>query len=115
MIFFLQSLIKFVFSSLRSYPITVNTIDSYQGQEKDIVIISTTRTKGVGFMASSQRLNVAITRAKRCLIICGNFVSLQTTHIWSSLIKDATERNLLYNVSRDDVQNGKRIMSCIKK
>lgn len=98
-----------------SFPITVNTIDSYQGQEKDIVIISTTRTKGVGFMSSSHRLNVAITRARRCLIICGNFISLQNTHIWSSLIKDATDRNLIYTVSKNDIKNGKRIMSCIKK
>lgn len=59
--------------------IPVNTIDSYQGQEKDIIIISNTRTTGVGFLSYPQRLNVAMTRAKKCLIICGNYVSVKVS------------------------------------
>lgn len=55
----------------------MNTIDSCQGQERDIVIISIARTRGIGFLAIRQRLNVALTRAKKMLILCGNFNSLQ--------------------------------------
>lgn len=62
--------------TLSGYDFPVNTIDSYQGQEKDIIILSTARTTGVGFLANPQRLNVALTRAKKCLIICGNFTSV---------------------------------------
>lgn len=55
----------------------MNTIDSFQGQEKDIIIISVTRSRGIGFLTQSERLNVALTRARKCLILCGNFQSLQ--------------------------------------
>lgn len=55
----------------------VNTIDSYQGLEKDVIIISNARTNGVGFLSNAQRLNVALTRPKKCLILCGNFKNLE--------------------------------------
>lgn len=63
----------------------VNTIDSFQGGECDILLISTVRTYGVGFMDDMCRLNVALTRAKKSLIICGNFTSLQVSHILTYL------------------------------
>lgn len=65
-----------------TYPfVTVNTIDSCQGQERDIIIISIARSRGIGFLAIRQRLNVALTRAKKMLILCGNFNSLQVCNI----------------------------------
>ena len=51
---------------------SVSTVDSYQGQEADIVIISTVRTERIGFVDDLQRLNVALTRAKRLVRIVGN-------------------------------------------
>lgn len=57
--------------------IMVNTIDSYQGLEKDVIVISNARTSGIGFLSNPQRLNVALTRAKKCLILCGNFRNLE--------------------------------------
>lgn len=59
--------------------IQVYTIDSAQGLEKDIVILSVTRTHGLGFLNNPRRLNVALTRAKRALYVCGNFSSLQVS------------------------------------
>lgn len=50
---------------------SVSTVDSFQGQEADIVIISTVRTKAIGFIDDRQRLNVALTRAKQVLRIVG--------------------------------------------
>jgi hypothetical protein len=50
---------------------TVSTVDSYQGREADIVIISTVRTKSVGFVDDRQRINVALTRAKRLVRVVG--------------------------------------------
>lgn len=55
--------------------IQVNTIDSFQGQEKDVVYISLTRSNAeqqIGFLADVRRMNVAMTRAKRKLIIVGD-------------------------------------------
>lgn len=53
----------------------INTVDKFQGMERNIVIISTVRNneKGsIGFAEKLQRINVALSRAKRLLIIVGN-------------------------------------------
>ncbi|GJT29581.1 P-loop containing nucleoside triphosphate hydrolase [Tanacetum coccineum] len=52
-----------------------NTIDGFQGCEKDVIIISTVTAKGsnsVGFISTDQIANVALTRARHCLSILGN-------------------------------------------
>lgn len=66
---------------LRKISLNVNTIDSFQGSECDVLLMSTVRTNGVGFMDDMCRLNVALTRAKQSLIICGNFMSLKVRHL----------------------------------
>jgi superfamily I DNA and/or RNA helicase len=48
------------------------TVDRFQGNEADMVIISLVRSVGVGFLDSPNRLNVALTRARRQLIIVGD-------------------------------------------
>ncbi|GLH09336.1 Regulator of nonsense transcripts 1 homolog, partial [Gryllus bimaculatus] len=68
-------------SRTNNVTVVVNTIDGFQGRECDVIIFSCVRTRGVGFMGESQRLNVALTRARRSLIICGNFVSLQDSDV----------------------------------
>ncbi|KAE8740877.1 hypothetical protein FOCC_FOCC013590 [Frankliniella occidentalis] len=78
--------------------IEVNTIDSYQGQEKDVTIISCVRTNGVGFLSDRQRINVALTRAKYAEFICGNFSSLDRDNMWNNLLTDARQRNCFHEV-----------------
>jgi senataxin len=56
--------------------IFVSSTDAAQGKECDIVIISVARTEGTGFLIHPERLNVALTRAKKFLILCGNFNDL---------------------------------------
>ncbi|MCQ2191536.1 MAG: AAA domain-containing protein [Paludibacteraceae bacterium] len=54
--------------------ITVNTIDGFQGQERDVVLISLVRANeegNIGFLRELRRMNVAMTRAKMKLIIVG--------------------------------------------
>ena len=66
----------------------VDTIDGYQGREKDFIIISVVRTGGtMGFMKSYRRLNVALTRAKYGLYIFGDCDLLNKHEEWRSLIK----------------------------
>ena len=58
----------------------VNTVDAFQGQERDIIIMSCVRSKnGIGFLSDQQRLCVALTRAKHSTIVCGNFNNLSVS------------------------------------
>lgn len=55
--------------------IKVDTVDSYQGKENRIIILSTVRQnniQGTGFLKSDSRVNVAVSRAKDCLVIFGS-------------------------------------------
>lgn len=52
--------------------VTVNTVDGFQGQERDVIIISCVRHNSNLFLADQQRLNVSLTRAKHALFICAH-------------------------------------------
>lgn len=57
----------------------VNTVDGFQGQERDVIIMSCVRSNGIGFLSDKQRLCVALTRAKHSLILCGNFCTFMVS------------------------------------
>ena len=62
--------------------ITVNTVDGFQGQERDIILISLVRSNDggdIGFLRDLRRMNVAITRARMKLIILGSAQTM-TSH-----------------------------------
>jgi len=65
--------------------VVVNSVDAFQGGQKDIIIYSTVRSsdknKDIGFLKSKERLNVAFSRAKRLLIIVGDAEFLSNTAI----------------------------------
>lgn len=59
--------------------VTINTIDSFQGQERDVIIISLVRANDngqIGFLSDLRRMNVAMTRARMKLIIIGSAMTL---------------------------------------
>ena len=65
--------------------ITSSTIDSFQGQESDIIIFSTVRCNvdgDVGFLDDPRRLNVLWTRARPAFIIVGDRVPLGANRLW---------------------------------
>ncbi|XP_032933345.1 probable helicase senataxin isoform X2 [Catharus ustulatus] len=93
-------------------PGEVDTVDAFQGREKDCIIVSCVRanssdgstlasvqassTKGsIGFLASLQRLNVTITRARFSLFILGRLQTLMEDKNWYHLIQDAQKRGAI--------------------
>lgn len=64
---------------LASMPLTVNTIDGFQGQESELVYISLVRSneKGeIGFLKDYRRMNVAMTRARKQLVVIGDSATI---------------------------------------
>ena len=59
--------------------ITINTVDGFQGQERDIILVSLVRSNDegqIGFLRDLRRMNVAITRARMKLIVLGDAATL---------------------------------------
>ena len=77
----------------------IESVDGFQGMEKEYIIISTVRSNPegkIGFLTSEKRLNVALTRAKKGLIIFGNCKCLsKRSSIWRDLIDFYSSKNLI--------------------
>ncbi len=61
--------------------VKTHTVDGYQGQEREIIILSLVRSnkeKRIGFLADMRRLNVSLTRAKRKLVVIGDSSTLSS-------------------------------------
>ncbi|KAL3422659.1 helicase required for RNAi-mediated heterochromatin assembly 1 [Phlyctema vagabunda] len=91
---------KTILKQLRKLPVlrgetyfNVFTVDSYQGEENDIVLLSLVRSNahlGIGFLENQNRLVVSLSRARRGLYIFGNAVTLAGAdegHIWTLVFK----------------------------
>uniref|UniRef100_A0A7S3GI06 RNA helicase n=1 Tax=Palpitomonas bilix TaxID=652834 RepID=A0A7S3GI06_9EUKA len=94
--------------------VSVGTVDDYQGQEKTVIIISTTISRDIssnesltkssifrnvvddslGMVGNPKRFNVAITRAKALLVIIGNPRTLAHNKYWKKLLEYAVENSM---------------------
>lgn len=91
-------------------PIDVNTVDSFQGREKDLVIFSAVRSQyvgdkvaatkaNVGFLADQRRMNVALTRARLNMWVVGNGRYLQANPQWGKFVNFCNEKQHTFNVN----------------
>lgn len=74
------------------------TIDSFQGQEKTVIILSLVRSNEngtIGFLSDYRRMNVALTRAKRKLIVIGDSATIGADSFYSAFL-DYVEKNGSY-------------------
>lgn len=83
--------------------ITVNTVDGFQGQERDVIVISLVRANAdgqIGFLSDLRRMNVAITRARMKLIIMGDVPTMTRHPFYRKLYDFITE-----NQTHEQTQN----------
>ncbi len=76
-------------ADLTDYRFDVNTIDGFQGQERDVIYISLVRsnTKGeIGFLKDYRRMNVAMTRARKKLVIIGDSATLGSDDFYQKFL-----------------------------
>ena len=85
-----------------SQNVRVGTVDSFQGQEKDVIVFSAVRSNPLnelGFLRDSRRLCVALTRARRGLVLVGDPSNLKTCRHWRSLLESCEKRGCLLMAS----------------
>ncbi|KAJ3689681.1 hypothetical protein LUZ61_018845 [Rhynchospora tenuis] len=86
--------------------VRVKSIDGFQGQEEDIIILSTVHCNNrgsVGFLHDNQRTKVAITRARHCMWIVGSATTLlESGTIWSDIVFDARKRRCYFEAKDND-------------
>lgn len=76
--------------------ISINTIDGFQGQERDIVYISLTRSNPdnrIGFLSDIRRMNVAMTRARKKLVVVGDSGTLSQFPFYAGFIAHAERKD----------------------
>jgi len=82
--------------------VETNSVDGFQGREKDVIIFSAVRSNDsgtVGFLHDWRRINVMLTRAKRGLIVIGNRETLKTDIFWKSWLKWAATHGCIQGES----------------
>ncbi|KAM0677839.1 hypothetical protein BDAP_001517 [Binucleata daphniae] len=89
--------------------IKINTVDSFQGQEKDVIIFSMVRSnedKDIGFLEEIRRTNVAITRCKKGLFVVGNSYNFQKNVFYDKFVQFLYENGFCIDpVNFDKIAN----------
>ena len=113
---------KFLQSFPREYLefIEINTIDSFQGREQDIVIISTVRSNSthkylkIGFLNDFRRMNVALSRAKFCCLVVGNSQTLVVNKYWNMFNNYCHDINSNFNFKEEKDARQENIEQLLK-
>jgi len=79
--------------------VRVTTVDNFQGEENDVILLSLVRSNNqgsIGFLGTENRVNVALSRAKHGLYVIGNFNLLETkSSLWRNIVGDCRKTGKL--------------------
>jgi len=82
--------VRILRSRLNLEGLEVDTVDGFQGREKEAVIVTLVRSNDrgeIGFLADTRRTNVALTRARRCLIVIGDSATLGGDPFYAAMLQ----------------------------
>lgn len=83
--------VKLIQESIDSKSVVIGSVDSFQGQERNVILVSTVRSdsksgkgqsRSIGFVGDRKRLNVTLSRAKTALIMVGNDAVLKSNKLF---------------------------------
>lgn len=85
--------------------VEIDTVDGFQGREKEAVVISLVRSNPegeIGFLADTRRMNVAMTRAKRKLIVVGDSATLAGHTFYAAMLEYFEQEGAYHSVWEDN-------------
>lgn len=88
-------------SRLADFNITINTVDGFQGRERDVVYLSLVRSNSngeIGFLSDYRRMNVALTRAKKYLVVIGDSATIGNDTFFGGFL-EYVDKNGLYQTA----------------
>ncbi|GAB2252240.1 hypothetical protein Droror1_Dr00005087, partial [Drosera rotundifolia] len=113
-----NSQVNFICQALNMESVEVHTIDKYQGRDKDCILVSFVRSsqKPRNFSSSLlgdwHRINVALTRAKKKLIMVGSCNTVSKVPLLKLLIEKVDEQSGMLNVTRNDLDHKMELKRC---
>ncbi|MCB0695551.1 MAG: AAA family ATPase [Saprospiraceae bacterium] len=93
---------------LNKLDLSINTIDGFQGQERDVVYISLVRSNEksqIGFLSDYRRMNVAMTRARKLLVVVGDSGTIGNDAFYGAFL-EYVEQEGLYQTAWEYMQAG---------
>jgi ATP-dependent RNA/DNA helicase IGHMBP2 len=88
-------------SRLNDFNMAINTVDGFQGRERDVVYLSLVRSnerQEIGFLSDYRRMNVAITRAKKYLVVIGDSATIGNDPFFAGFL-NYVEKHGLYQTA----------------
>ncbi|PIC32636.1 hypothetical protein B9Z55_012891 [Caenorhabditis nigoni] len=87
-------------NSFRGTGIKCGTVDAFQGSEREVIILCCTNERISEFMQLSNRLNVAMSRARQATIIIGNLNGLSEAKYWKDIVKKVEANECLADTTK---------------